>query len=63
MTAGCDLFSCRHSILQAGMGCGARVELAAAVSRSGGFGCLRMAWEHPELIAAVRDRMDAPFRV
>lgn len=66
-TAGCDLLGCRHPILQAGMGGVARADLAAAVSGAGGFGCLGMVRERPELIAreiaAVRARTDAPFGV
>lgn len=63
----CDLLGCRHPILQAGMGGVARSELAAAVSAAGGYGCLGMVREPPELIrreiAAVRERTDRPFGV
>lgn len=63
----CDLLGCSHPILQAGMGGPARSELAAAVSMSGGYGCLGMVREKPELIrreiAAVRERTDKPFGV
>lgn len=63
----CDLLGCRYPVLQAGMGGVARSELAAAVSQAGGFGCLGMVREPPELIAreiaAVRERTDRPFGV
>lgn len=63
----CDLLGCRYPVLQAGMGGPARAELAAAVSMSGGYGCLGMVREKPELIrreiAAVRARTDKPFGV
>ncbi len=63
----CDLLGCRHPILQAGMGGVARSELAAAVSAAGGFGCLGMVRERPEMIRreidAVRARTDRPFGV
>ncbi len=49
------------------MGGVARSELAAAVSEAGGFGCLGMVRESPDLIqqeiAAVRARTDRPFGV
>jgi nitronate monooxygenase len=41
---------CRFPVISAGMGGPARAELAAAVSRSGGFGLLGMVRESPELI-------------
>ncbi len=63
----CDLLGCRYPILQAGMGGVARSELAAAVSAAGGFGCLGMVREPPELIAreiaAVRQRTELSFGV
>ena len=63
----CDLLGCEHPILQAGMGGVARAELASAVSAAGGFGCLGMVRESPELILreteAVRRRTDKPFGV
>jgi len=66
-TKGCDLLGCRYPILQAGMGGVARSGLAAAVSAAGGFGCLGMVREKPDLIAkeiaAVRAITDAPFGV
>lgn len=58
---------CRHPIISAGMGGPARAELAAAVSKAGGFGLLGMVREPPELIAreiaAVRASTDRPFGV
>ncbi|WP_168788582.1 NAD(P)H-dependent flavin oxidoreductase [Paraburkholderia aromaticivorans] len=58
---------CRHPIISAGMGGPARAELAAAVSKAGGFGLLGMVRELPELIereiAAVRAVTDLPFGV
>lgn len=66
-TSLCDLLECRYPIIQAGMGGVARSELAAAVSAAGGYGCLGMVREPPELIrreiAAVRERTDRPFGV
>lgn len=66
-TSICDLLGCRYPIIQAGMGGVARFELAAAVSAAGGYGCLGMVRESPELIqreiAAVRARTDRPFAV
>jgi nitronate monooxygenase len=63
----CDLLECQYPILQAGMGGVARSELAAAVSAAGGFGCLGMVRESPELIAReianVRELTDRPFGV
>src|SRR5690348_1730647 len=63
----CDLLGSRYPILQAGMGGPARSELAAAVCEAGGFGCLGMVRETPELIAreiaAVRQRTDRPFGI
>lgn len=63
----CDLLGSRYPILQAGMGGPARSELAAAVCTAGGYGCLGMVRESPELIrrqiAAVRERTDRPFGV
>ncbi|MEC5325247.1 NAD(P)H-dependent flavin oxidoreductase [Aurantimonas sp. A3-2-R12] len=63
----CDLIGCRYPILQAGMGGVARSELVEAVSAAGGFGCLGMVREPPELIAreiaSVRSRTDRPFGV
>lgn len=61
------LLGCRFPIISAGMGGPARAELAAAVSRAGGFGLLGMVRESPELIAreiaAVRAATDRPFGV
>lgn len=63
----CDTLGCTYPILQAGMGGVARSELAAAVSAAGGFGCLGMVREPPQLIAreiaAVRERTNLPFGV
>ena len=63
----CDLLNCRYPVLQAGMGGVARSDLAAAVSKAGGFGCLGMVRESPALIAreieAVRERTERPFGV
>ncbi|MCC0016467.1 MAG: nitronate monooxygenase [Rhodobiaceae bacterium] len=63
----CSLLGCQYPILQAGMGGVARSELAAATSASGGFGCLGMVRERPELIAreiaGVRERTEKPFGV
>jgi nitronate monooxygenase len=63
----CELLGCSYPIIQAGMGGVARSELAAAVSAAGGYGCLGMVREPPELIvreiAAVRERTDRPFAV
>ena len=63
----CDILQCRYPILSAGMGGVARAELAAAVSRAGGFGSLGMVRESPELVTAeireVRERTDKPFGV
>lgn len=66
-TPACELLGVSHPVLQAGMGGVARSELAAAVSAAGGFGCLGMVRETPDLIAreiaAVRERTDRPFGV
>ncbi len=63
----CALLGCDFPILQAGMGGVARSELAAAVSAAGGFGCIGMVRETPDLIRrevdAVRQRTDRPFAV
>lgn len=63
----CELLECQYPIIQAGMGGVARSELAAAVSAAGGFGCIGMVRESPELIACeianVRDLTDQPFGV
>lgn len=61
------LLGCRHPIMCAGMGGPARAELAAAVSKAGGFGLLGMVRESPTVIgqeiAAVRAATDLPFGV
>lgn len=63
----CDLLGCQYPVLQAGMGGVARAELVAAVSEAGGFGCLGMVRELPDLIASeiadVRARTDKTFAV
>lgn len=51
-----DELGCIYPILCAGMGGVARHKLAAAVSNAGGFGCLGMVREAPELIHAEIDR-------
>jgi nitronate monooxygenase len=61
------LLGCHHPVICAGMGGPARAELAAAVSRAGGFGLLGMVRESPDIIeqqiAAVRAATDRPFGV
>jgi nitronate monooxygenase len=61
------LLGCPHPIISAGMGGPARSELAAAVSKAGGFGVLGMERESPaaieQEIAAVRAATDRPFGV
>ena len=56
----CDLLSCTHPIVLAGMGGVARSELVAAVTEAGGFGFLGMVREPVDLIrsevAALRAR-------
>ncbi|MFO1090743.1 MAG: nitronate monooxygenase [Hyphomicrobiales bacterium] len=63
----CDLLGCTYPILQAGMGGPARSALTAAVSAAGGFGCLGMVREPPELIRReiqiVRQQTSAAFGV
>jgi NAD(P)H-dependent flavin oxidoreductase YrpB (nitropropane dioxygenase family) len=53
--------------MQAPIGCGATVELVAAVSGAGGLGCLAGTWTEAGLlrarIAGVRELTDAPFCV
>lgn len=62
-----DLLGCQFPILCAGMGGVARHHLAAAVSNAGGFGCLGMVREQPELIrreiGLYRRLSDKPFAV
>jgi len=66
-TSLCDALGCRLPVILAGMGGVARAELAAAVSRAGGFGLLGMVRESPAFIGAqidtVRAATDAPFGV
>jgi|GEM_PF-28230 len=45
-----DILDCKYPILCAGMGGVARAPLAAAVSEAGGFGCMGMVRESPQLI-------------
>ncbi|MCM2369687.1 NAD(P)H-dependent flavin oxidoreductase [Aporhodopirellula aestuarii] len=63
----CDLLGCRYPILQAGMGGVARAELVVAVAGAGGFGCLGMVRESPDLIRQQVDQVRAltsnPFAV
>ena len=62
-----ELLGCDYPILQAGMGGPARSELCAAVSAAGGFGCIGMVKESPDLIGreivAVRERTNRAFGV
>lgn len=66
-TALTRLLGCAHPIICAGMGGPARAQLAAAVSKAGGFGLLGMVREPPATIereiAAVRAETDRPFGV
>jgi nitronate monooxygenase len=63
----CDLLGCDYPIALAGMGGVARSDLALAVTQGGGFGCLGMVREPPELIrrevAAMRQGTSKPFGV
>lgn len=63
----CDRLGIELPVLQAGMGMGARAELAAAVSEAGGLGVIGAAGMTPEEIAAqiatVRERTDRPVGV
>lgn len=63
----CDRLGIEVPILQAGMGMGARAELAAAVSEAGGLGVIGAAGMTPDEIAAqlaaVRARTDRPVGV
>lgn len=62
-----DVLGCKFPILCAGMGGVARHFLAASVSNAGGFGCLGMVREQPELIRKevnlYRSISDRPFAV
>jgi len=62
-----DVLGCKFPILCAGMGGVARHFLAASVSNAGGFGCLGMVREQPELIRKevnlYRSISDKPFAV
>lgn len=63
----CDLFEIEHPVFLAGMGEVAYADLAAAVTRAGGYGTLGMAVGSPELIReemrATRALTDGPFGV
>jgi nitronate monooxygenase len=63
----CDMLGCTYPIVLAGMGGVARSELAAAVTKAGGFGFLGMVREPPALIesevARVRALTSRPFGV
>ncbi|MFA7555004.1 MAG: nitronate monooxygenase [Spongiibacteraceae bacterium] len=63
----CDMLSCKHPILLAGMGGVSRHALAAAVSRAGGFPVLGMVREPATRIRAevkaLREHISAPFAV
>lgn len=66
-TALTDILGCKYPILCAGMGGVSRHLLAAAVSNAGGFGCLGMVREPPEMIRKeinlYRSLCDKPFGV
>lgn len=63
----CDLLGVEHPIMLAGMGGVSWAELAAAVSKAGGYGVLGMAGQEPEFIRQqmreVRRLTDRPFGV
>ena len=63
----CDLLGVKHPIMLAGMGGVSFAELAAAVSKAGGYGVLGMAGRGPDFIReqmrAVRKLTDKPFGV
>lgn len=62
-----EILGCRVPVMLAGMGGVARHELAAAVSRAGGFGCMGMVREPVSRIeaevAAYRQLSDRPFAI
>lgn len=62
-----DILGCQFPIICAGMGGVARHQLAASVSNAGGFGCLGMVREQPELIRKevnlYRALCDKPFAI
>ncbi len=62
-----DLLGIEHPVMLAGMGGVSYSELAAAVSKAGGFGCLGAStMGNPQMVAemaAVRARTDKPFGV
>ena len=63
----CDLLGVQHPIMLAGMGGVSYAELAAAVSKAGGYGVLGMAGRQPDFIREqmreVRKLTDKPFGV
>ena len=63
----CDLLGVEHPIMLAGMGGVSYAELAAAVSKAGGYGVLGMAGRTPDFIREqmrqVRKLTDKPFGV
>jgi enoyl-[acyl-carrier protein] reductase II len=63
----CDLLNIEKPIMLAGMGGVSYAELAAAVTKAGGYGCLGMAGRDPEFIRGemrkVRKLTDGPFGV
>jgi enoyl-[acyl-carrier protein] reductase II len=63
----CDLLEIQHPVMLAGMGGVSYAELAAAVSKAGGYGVLGMAGRQPDFIREqmreVRKLTDAPFGV
>ena len=63
----CDLLGIEHPVLCAGMGGGARPELAAAVSDAGGLGVLGLGGADPETIrrevAETRELTEKPFGI
>ena len=63
----CEILGIEYPIIQAGMGCIARGELAAAVSQAGGLGMIGSASLSPDELRAeirkVREQTDRPFGV
>lgn len=62
-----DLLGCDYPIIQAGMGGPGRSELCTAVTTAGGFGCIGMVQERPELIrreiSIIKQQTDRRFGV
>ncbi len=62
-----DLLGCNYPIIQAGMGGPGRSELCTAVTMAGGFGCIGMVQERPELIrreiSIIKQQTDRRFGV